>query len=53
MPFASTHVPSSFAEPALIKMGLGAQSATSSWASTGRSFTVRGPAYFIKFGANQ
>ena len=34
-----------FGEPALMNTGRGAQSATNSWASTGKSFAVSGPAY--------
>ncbi len=45
VPGTSTHPPSTSCEPPPMKSGLGAASAISSCASTGRSFAVSGPAY--------
>src|SRR5213075_2560927 len=53
MPFASTHLPSTVGEPELMNTGRGAHNATNSCASKGKSFGVSGPAYLIKFPANQ
>src|SRR3954471_21280560 len=39
--------------PPLTKIGRGATSATNWWVSAGRSSTVSGPAYLIKFGVIQ
>ena len=52
IPFASTQ-PSPLVAPPEMNTGLGAHSATSSCASTGRSPGVSGPAYFKKFPAIQ
>jgi hypothetical protein len=53
MPFASTQPPSTCWEPALIRTGRGAQRAISSFASTGKSSAVSGPAYLRKLPAIQ
>ena len=53
MPLASTQPSPAVDEPLLTNTGRGAHRATSSCASTGRSFQVRGPAYFKKLPAIQ
>src|SRR4029453_2576094 len=53
IPFASTQPPSTSNEPLDTNTGRGAQRATSSCESTGRSLAVRGPAYLRKLPATQ
>lgn len=52
-PLSSIQLPSTLGELQLINTGRGAHIAINSCASTGRSFSVNGPEYFIKLGANQ